>query len=86
MECLYILLSILYHKYNIRTKVNEKLVLLLRNIYSELAGRLWRELQTTTTCHRQHTKSFYFNEFMTLRSSNFVCVILYAMPFITPFI
>ena len=45
MECLYILLSILYHKYNIRTIVNEKLVPLLRNIYSELAGAL----QATST-------------------------------------
>ena len=86
MECLYILLSILYHKYNIRTIVNEKLVPLLRNIYSELAGRFWRVMQTTTTVSPPAHTSFYFNEFMTLRSSNFVCVILYAMPFITPFI
>ena len=33
MECLYIFLSILYHKYNIRTKITENIALFFLFIY-----------------------------------------------------
>ena len=60
MECLYILLSILYHKYNIRTIVNEKLVPLLRNIYSELAGRFWRTADDDNNIATASSHKFLF--------------------------
>ena len=39
MECLYILLIILYHKYNIRTKITENIALFFLYICGVMADR-----------------------------------------------